>query len=316
MTLQGLRAEYTRLAHPKNIDDCIELIDIYCNFLITTIDKHRVHTSSVIEGEATLLFQMMMTKTLYIKSIIKGVSFTSKNEISLNNIIDPTVLAILIRNTYETVSIFNLIYRVNKKGDERTIVYSLWAIAGLKYRQRFENMISGQENAKKLQAEQESINYFISEILNTALYKNLDEINRGKIQNQIKKKEYFIRFDNNKVLTLHWQELCKTMGCDENYFESIYTYFSLYAHPSNVSVFQFGDMFHDKMEASLNMVNLNMQYFFMFLSIFISDYIILFPNVLKTFNNLELLDQLVINSYNTFERGYEYSINESWKELG
>jgi hypothetical protein len=75
-------------------------------------------------------------------------------------------------------------------------------------------------------------------------------------------------------------------------------------------------MFHDEMEASLGMVNLNMQYFFMFLSIFISDYIMLFPDVLKTFNHLELLDQILINSYNTFARGYEYSINESWKELG
>ncbi len=316
MTLQQLRTEYARLAHPGSTKDCIELLDIYCNFLITSITEHRVSKSSVMEGEATLLFQMMMTKTLHIKSIIKGVSFSSKNKTSLNNIVDPTVLAVLIRNTYETVSMFNLIYRVNKSGDERTIVYNLWAIAGLKYRQRFEGMISSEENARKLQAEQDSINYFISEIQNTVLYQNLDEVNKVKIQNQIKNKDYLIRFENNKIIILHWQELSKTMGCNEDYFKSIYTYFSLYAHPSNVSVFQFGDMFHNNMEVSIGMTNLNMQYFFLFLSIFISDYIMLFPAVLKTFNNLELIDQILINSFNTFARGYEYSINDSWKELG
>lgn len=317
MTLQQLRTEYTRLAHPKSINDCIELLDIYCNFLITTISECRVRPNNVMEGEATLLLQMMLTKTLHIKSIIKGVSFSSKNEISLNNIIDPTVLAVLIRNTYETVSMFNLIYRVNKSGDERTIVYNLWTIAGLKYRKRFEHMISGEENANKLQTEQESINYLISAIQNTVLYQNLDKENKAKIKNQIKNKEYLIRFDNNRVLILHWQELSKTMDCNKDYFKSIYTYFSLYAHPSNVSVFQFGEMFHDKMETSIGMVNLNMQYFFMFLSIFISDYILLFPNVIKTFNNLDLLDQILIDSFNTFARGgHDYSINESWKELG
>ena len=177
-------------------------------------------------------------------------------------------------------------------------------------------MITTVESARKLKCEQNTISHFISEIQDTSLYQGLDEKNKSKIQNQIKNKEYLIRFLNGNVQILHWQELSKTMGCNEDYFKSIYTYFSLYAHPSNVSVFQFGDMFNDKMKASLAMTNINLQYFFMFLSVYISDYINLFPEVLETFDNLELIDQILIDSYNTFARGYDYSINDSWKELG
>ena len=107
MTLQQLRTEYERLAHPNYIKDCIELLDIYCNFLITVINSHQENLEDVAEREARLLLQMMMTKTLNLKNVIKGVSFCSKNSITLNNIIDPTIVAVLIRNTYETVSMFN-----------------------------------------------------------------------------------------------------------------------------------------------------------------------------------------------------------------
>ncbi len=315
MTLDHLRSEYLRLGNARSIDDCIELIDIFCNFLITVIHENRINPNNIVEGEATLIFQMIMSKTLCIKSILKGVSFSSKKNISIK-IIDPSVLAVLIRNTYETVSMFNLIYRVNNAGDERTIVYNLWSIAGLKYRQRFEHVINSEETAHKFQTEQETISSLILEIEGTALYQSLDEWDKEKVKHQIKKKDYLIRFENSKVIVLHWQELCNTMGCNEDFFKTIYTYFSLYAHPSNVSVFQFGEMFHEGMQESIGMANLNMQYFFMFLSIFISDYIELFPKILETFNRLELLDQLLINSHNIVARGLEYSINDSYKKLG
>ena len=60
----------------------------------------------------------------------------------------------------------------------------------------------------------------------------------------------------------------------------------------------------------------NMQYVFMLLSVFIADYINLFPKVLETFNSLDKIDQIFINSNNTFARDKSYSINDAWKDLG
>ena len=316
-TLQHLRTEFKRLSHPDNIADCIELIDRYCNFFLTAIKNHQSeNNTSAQEGEAKIILQMMMTKALHIKNTIKGVDFDTKKGIKLNNIIDPSIVASLIRNVYETTAMFNLIYRTSKQGDERDIVYKLWVISGLKYRQRFAVHITTQKNETKLHKEEQNIADHISDIENTTLYKNLNDKDKSKIQRLINEKDYLVSFENTKVKVLHWQALIETMGCKEEFFQRIYTYFSLYSHPSNVSVFQFREMFLPEEEYFLSMTTFNIHYVFMLLSVFIADYINLFPKVLQTFNGLDEIDQIVINSINIFARDYSYSINDAYKNLG
>ena len=316
-TREHLRIEFKRLLYPDNIPTCIELIDKYCNFFLTAIKNHQTeNNTSAQEIEAKLILQMMMTKALHIKSTIKGVDFDTKGGLKLNTIIDPSIVASLIRNVYETVAMFNLIYRTNKEGDERKIAYKLWVISGLKYRQRFAVHITTQENEAKRQLEEQNIADHIVEIENTTLYKSLSDKDKTKIQRLIKDKDYLVRFKNNDVEVLHWQALIETMGCKQDFFKRIYTYFSLYSHPSNVSVFQFRDMFTAEKRSFISMTTFNMQYVFMLLSVFIADYITLFPKVLQTFNGLPQIDQILINTNNTFARDQSYSINDACKELG
>jgi hypothetical protein len=54
----------------------------------------------------------------------------------------------------------------------------------------------------------------------------------------------------------------------------------------------------------------------MMLSIFIADYIKTFPEVLKTYEKMGLVEQIVINFHNKIARGGDYDINESWKAIG
>ncbi len=106
------------------------------------------------------------------------------------------------------------------------------------------------------------------------------------------------------------------MGANQTFFVNVYTYLSLNAHPSNVSVFQFVIYFAPESSFFIGQSILSVKFFFMFVSIFIADYITLFPPVLQTFNKLPLIDQLIINGNNRLARDESYSINESWKELG
>ncbi|MCX6316875.1 MAG: hypothetical protein NTW29_06275 [Bacteroidetes bacterium] len=316
-TLQQLRDEYLRLSQPDNIEDCIDALDRYCNFFLSAIKNHQTeNNTSAQDIDAKIIMQMMMTKALHIKSAINGVEFDTKKGVKLNKIIDPTIIASLIRNVYEMAAMFNLIYRTNKQGDERDIVYKLWVISGLKYRQRFSVHITTQENQVKLKSEDEIIKDYIREIEATYLYKSISEKDKVKIKRLIDDNYYLMQFEGNRVKVLHWQALIETMKCKQDFFQRIYTYFSLYSHPSNVSVFQFRDMFMPDENSFIFTTTFNMKYVFMLLSIFIADYITLFPQVLKTFNNLDLMDQLIINNNNIFARDYFYSINDSWKELG
>lgn len=314
MTKEKLRNECSRLFACKTIADSIDLLEIYSEFLFKTVQNHHkeaVYTQA--EADAKLVIQMMLTKVLHLKSVITGISFKAKDGSVLKKIIDPTIVASLIRNIYETAAMFNLIYRSTKSKEEREVLYLLWVHSGLKYRQRFENVIMTEENKAKQEDEKVQIDKIIAEIEGSTLFKSLDKKNQGKIRTKLKDKDYLIRFEGTEVIFLHWHDLTKVMGIKVGMLDDIYTYFSLYSHPSNVAVFQFADMFKHGEEAFLQMVNFNLKIAFFMFSIFIADFILLFPNVLKTFESLDLREQIVINFHNTISRSQDYSINESWK---
>jgi hypothetical protein len=314
MTKEELRNECSRLFACDTIADSNDLLDIYAEFLFKAVQNHHQETVyTQAEADAKLIIQMMLTKVLHLKTVIAGISFTAQDGAILNKIIDPTIVASLIRNVYETTAMFNLIYRNPKSKEERDILYLLWVHSGLKYRQRFGNIATTEENKKKQEEEKNSIDKIVTEIENLTLFKSLDEKNQGKIRTKLKDKDYLMRFEEKEVIFLHWHELTKVIGIKDGMFDDIYTYFSLYSHPSNVAVFQFADMFKLDEEAFPQMVNFNLKIAFFMFSIFIADYIALFPTVLQTYEKMSLRDQIVINFHNTMTRNYDYSINESYK---
>jgi hypothetical protein len=313
MNKEELRSEYLRLSQLHSIKDCLDLFDIYLEYLWNVIREH--HTDEVYSfanKDAKILNQMMFTKLTHLKKLIEGVGYQAKDGSKLNPIIDPTIVASLIRNIFETVSVFNLIYRNPNTADEKAIIYGLWVASGLNYRQRFGSSASLPENTKKLSEEKRQVDLIIKEIKETALYKSLDEKNKGKIDEKLKQKDYKIRFNKTEVVFLSWQDMCDVMELNKELFENMYTFFSSYSHPSQVSVFQFENMFDTKDEAFKFLTTTNLKYGFSLMSVFIADYINLFPDVKNTFEKLEIEKQIAINALNKMIRGNKYSINDAW----
>ena len=97
-------------------------------------------------------------------------------------------------------------------------------------------------------------------------------------------------------------------------FENIYTYFSLYAHPSQVAVFQYHDLFA-KDKPFIPIVLLNVKFCMVLLSIFLADYIRLFPEVKTNFFLKEdTLTKMSLDAYNKWIRGGEFMIDADWKK--
>lgn len=317
MEIEELRRRCKRFFWCETISDCRDLLDIYAEFFFqAAVKHHHEKPQTYLEADAKMLLQMMMTKVLHLKNALMGVDFTSKDGKKLNNIIDPTIVASLIRNIYETTGMFNLIYRNTKSKDEREILYLLWVHAGLSYRQRFDNIMTTKENIQKTENEKKQLQGIEAEIEKNKLFIKLDDKNKGKIKTKLKEKDFLIRFENDQVQFLSWRELTKTMDIKNGKLDHAYTYFSLYSHPSNVSVFQFAEMFEKGKEAYSELVIFNLQIAFYMFSIFIADFINFFPTVLKTYEEMGLVEQIVINFHNSIARGHEYDINESWKATG
>ena len=198
---------------------------------------------------------------------------------------------------------FNLIYPESKTWEEKQIKYLLWVHAGLPYRNRFDGVTTLKENKDKMENELKQMESIRSEIEQSPLFKSMDDKNQGKIRTMIKKKDYLIRFNGNKVVFLSWREIVQTMDIKGDKLDQIYTYFSLYAHPSNIAVFQLANMFGKNDSAHKDIVIFNLQTAFMMLSIFIADYIKTFPEVLKSYEKMGLVEQIVINFHNRITRG-------------
>jgi hypothetical protein len=316
MNKQELRKQCRELFQGETWNDCQNLLEIYINFIFEAIMNHQEEVAESHRiNDAKIILQMMLTKALNLKQSLYGISYDSKSGSSLNNIIDPTIIASLVRNIYETVAMFNLIYTKPQTEDEKNIMYLLWVSAGLKYRQRFDDSAKSIENQKKLNSEKEEIEKIEKSIQITNLYKSLNTKEQTKINNKLKEKDYQMYFDGLSVKFVSWQETLSVMGIKDSLLPNIYTYLSFYSHPSNVSVFQFSGMFDKGNEAYPEIAKFNVKVAFFMFSIFIADYIKIFPNVLKTFEKMSLVEQIAINFHNTMARSYDYSINDCATEL-
>ena len=316
MDVEKLRSECLPTMKNKTMADCLTMVDVFRDFLFEVILKHQQdEVTSQADADAKIVVQMMLSKLIHIRKLLEGAGIESPKG-KLNPIVDPTIIASLVRNIYETVGTFNLIYVHTKSSDEKVILYNLWVIAGLKYRQRFITNAKSQESTEKFEAEKKEIEVSIQQIEATGLYKGLSEENQAKIKDRIKSKEFRVKFENNEVKFLRWQDLCDVLGFKEGFFDNIYTYFSLNAHPSNVSIFQFREMFGKETEAFKELTLIDMKFCFSMFSSFVADFIKVFPKVKETFDKQSIRDQILLNFYNRLMRGDSHSINDAWKNLG
>jgi hypothetical protein len=133
---------------------------------------------------------------------------------------------------------------------------------------------------------------------------------------QIRNKDYKISFNNTNVKYLSWQQVSALLLNNNPLFKEMYTYFSLYAHPSYISVMQYGQIFNTKTEDYIGMAKFNLRFCLNLLSIFLADYINLFPSTLQFFEKFTDIYQIKMNMYNLMIRGQKYSINNKFELLG
>ncbi len=316
MTENELRQGFTRLIEFKTIEIAQELIAIHLDFMLDAIQNHHSLNTTPYEGQGKLIMQMMMTKSLALHTLLKGTSFSNIHNIKVHSLIDPTIIGNVIRNVYETTVLFNTVWRQPQGQDEKIIAFNLWRIAGLTYRQKFSEIARTPENKAKVLNERNFIDSMINEIERTDFFKSLDIKNQKKIHSRIDTKEYLIQFKNNQIKCFTMSDAVEPLEVKQGVFPTVYNLFSLYTHPSYVSVFQFGDFYDEIEKGYLGFTNFLLQYYFFSISIFIADFIKVFPDAITSFEKLPILHQILINTHNNLARGYSFSINDSHMALG
>lgn len=299
---------FVEITDQSSFNSVKRFLKIMLDFYLDVIAKHNydeVNTQS--KADAKMLFQMFFSKGAYIYQLLDGVSFNGK-EIGLMPIIDPSVIFTITRSMYESLCAFELINIIPDTNDKKTIAYQLFVISGLKYRQRFYSDNLLEEQKKKYAEENQAIKDAEGIIRNTPLYKSLSPKYKKIIDEAIKDKNYQIVIEDNKAKKLGWKDIALKIGLKEESLNEIYTYFCLNAHPSYISLIQFRDAFGIERPEFISMGAMAAKYATIFMSVFLSDYIRLFPKIKDNFNNLPQIERILLDLYNRMMRGEKYAI--------
>lgn len=303
----------------KEINDYINVIDfnvvnkyldLFTKFYGDVIFKHHYDSvKSQREADAHILLQMFFSKALHFQQILKGVMLHNEN-IVMNRIVDPTILFTLVRNQYECLCLFELVNIIPDSDDKKDFLSLIHQVSGLKYRQRFSQNVTTQENQDKLVVECGEIQQDIDIILSSKVYQKLDSKSQSLVRFSLKYRDYQLYFASDKKLKkLRWKDFTDKFGMKKNCIDNLYTYFCLHSHPSYVSIMQFRDAFAKDNPEYVNMALFAAQIFLIFLSVFLVDYMRMFPSVLADFQSQDIETKTLLTAFNNIFREDEYSFS-------
>lgn len=259
-------------------------------------------------NDALIIFQMVFGKGIAINQLIKGIEFRNSIDGSvMKGLKDPTTIAVLARTQFEAFANFHNIFGTTKEKELRDMLYNLWVISGLKYRQVTVKEDMLEEHREKAESEQKKIEKLVSEIETNQFYLELTEQDKSWVKERIKKKDFELLYKDGKFTKPGWRELFLNAGVND-VFMHLYSLMSLSTHPSNVSVFQYAQMY--QLGFNEEMAYTFMSHSTIIMSFMISEYCHLFPLAKEKFKELPELNQLIIDSYNGNFRGREYEISE------
>ena len=308
------RIEFSRLLGPTNLKEMIEGHKLISDVGFTILYKHGQEgaKTSVWDHDGNILYQMSVLKSLSLHQLAQSINyFNDIDGSSLKNTYDPFGMYNIVRSQYEAFCNFNNIFIQSKSEDELKLKYYLWVISGLNYRQRFK--VESDWAKKKKESEADEIAELNKLILENICYKQLEEQSQKNIQDCIKKRDWQIKIEGSKASKIAWHEMMTNAGANDM-LEGQYSHLSLATHPSNVSVFQFSSMYVENQQEFNAKMALQLSKTFM--AMFIRDYITYFKLQNKHFDNLPLIPQMLINSYNTMFRNDSYRINDINNLLG
>lgn len=296
------------LINVENFETADKVLSVFLDFYGNVMyDHHYDAVRTQREADAHIILQMFFSKALHFKHLLKGV-ILKNDRLNMNRILDPTLLFTLVRNQYECLCLFELINIIPNSEEKKDFLSLIHQISGLKYRQRFKSQATTPESICKLEKEAEIIDSDVQIVKSSSVFNTLDSNSKNVVHDAIKHRKYQLFFKNDtKLQELGWKDFADKFGMKKNCIDNLYSYLCLNAHPSYPSIMQFRDAFAKNNPEFIRMALFATQTFIIFLSVFIVDYMKMFPVIIEDFKRLSEETQMILTVYNdTFRKdGYK-----------
>lgn len=272
------KEQFNTYYNPNTIDNCRHYLSVVLDaYFVMMNNTHQpiVHTAR--EQYAQIILQMFLTKGLAAFKLLEGTSYTHE-DVSLNPIIDHTMLFIMARNLCESLTAFELIAMLPDTDEKCIIMECLFESSGYKYRLKLYSPKMQILHQKQYEAEQKIVQDSSDAILKTTYYQSLSDEQKKVLQNVIKKKNYQVSLLDSEVQLLSWQDALALYVAPNGLFDNIYTYFSLMTHPSIIAMNQFNQAFEKEDPEYPRLCITAILYILSFMSMFMQEYITIFPD--------------------------------------
>lgn len=252
-------------------------------------------------NDALIVFQMVLGKGLAIKKLMEGLDFDNAvNGARMRGLLDPTSIAVLTRTQFEAFANFHNIFNSTDDEELTDLLYNMWVISGLKERQRTVAEDMADEHREKAEHEKEKIERIKEAILNNPYYNSLDSDKQKWFRERIKKRDFELLFKDGEFTKPGWRELFLNAEVND-VFMHLYSIMSLSTHPSNVSVFQYAQMFEK--EFNSEMAHTFLSHSTIIMAFMIAEYCKYFELAREKFDELPDMHKMLVDSYNGNYRG-------------
>jgi len=270
---------------------------------------------SMMQQDAMILFQMTISKGVAVLDLFNGLNHTHSfdSTIRMKGFKDPMSMSVIVRSQFEAFCNFNNIYLSSDNPDVQKLLYDLWVLSGLNYRQSFVRNDMEMEHQEKAKKEEERIKSIMNEFEANPVFLSLDEKNQKQLLDGIEWKKFQFIYTGEKFTKNGWSGLMKRAGV-MNVFDKLYAEMSLKSHPSNVSVFQFAQMFDNGTNNSAASFSLEISKIIMAFTI--SDFIKYIPQAMPFFEKLPKMNQILVCQTNSYLREKKWLISNVHSEYG
>lgn len=295
--------DVSKIIKMNTIDECKQYLKVMLDFYFDVIISPECRkVTTHIEDDRNIWLQIIFSKGSQFRSLLDGVEYSNRSGY-LNPIIDFTVLFTIARNVYESLITFEILFSIPKTEEQQTIIYNLFMAHGLCERLKNLDEDIQKRNEGRIHSEQNDIEECKRAIEGTSLFKTLNKQTKNVIENAIGKKFRYIFKEDNTLKRIDYNKGYELLNVKENLFNNIYPFFSLYGHPSYLSLIQFRDAFKNEYRADKCMAKCATQCILSFMSIFIIDYMKLNFNAKALYNNLEEPRRFAIGMFEDAMRG-------------
>lgn len=326
-TMEDKFEHYLRLSQPKTHGDSLEAYQLVLDsgmYLSQAVHKYlpqEVRNKFI--DDALILFQMTIAKGIAVLNIANPINYyNSIGDFSLPDFVDPMAIASLVRPQYEAFTNFNNIFNSTDDKDAKEFLYDVWVIAGLKERRRFyveptdeklKKMSDVQRKTAlghkvKAQDELKIIESLLEKVHKNPFYTGLNEKQKAILDDQLKGRVFQFILSDGRMVKKSWLDMFLKTGARE-VFMPMYSLMSMLTHPSNVSVFQYAQMFDDYENVQSAKILLKMSEKIM--CFFIADYCRYIPKAREEYQKLPEMNKVIIETANKSMRDFDFELSDT-----